>query len=66
MLILNHGDGYYTLYAHLSASTVSRGQEVTAGQVIGRVGDTGSLKGSILHFEVRKGRTALNPLNWLR
>jgi septal ring factor EnvC (AmiA/AmiB activator) len=66
MIILNHGDGYYTLYAHLSASLVGKGQEVTAGQVIGRVGDTGSLKGSILHFEVRKGRTALNPTSWLR
>jgi septal ring factor EnvC (AmiA/AmiB activator) len=66
MLILNHGDGYYTLYAHLSAATVSRGQDVAAGQVIGRVGDTGSLKGSILHFEVRKGRSALNPIAWLR
>jgi septal ring factor EnvC (AmiA/AmiB activator) len=66
ILILNHGDGYYTLYAHLSAVTVSRPQEVESGQVIGRVGDTGSLKGSILHFEVRKGGRALDPLDWLR
>jgi len=66
MIILNHGDGYYSLYAHLSAATVGKGQEVAAGQVIGRVGDTGSLKGSILHFEIRKGRTALNPTTWLR
>jgi murein DD-endopeptidase MepM/ murein hydrolase activator NlpD len=66
MLILNHGDGYYTLYAHCSAVLVTRGQEVESGQVVARVGDTGSLKGSILHFEVRKGRTALNPLEWLR
>jgi len=66
MLILNHGDGYYTLYAHCSAVLVARGQEVESGQVVARVGDTGSLKGSILHFEVRKGRSALNPLEWLR
>jgi len=66
MIILNHGDGYYSLYAHLSAATVAKGQEVASGQVIGRVGDTGSLKGSILHFEIRKGRTALNPTTWLR
>jgi len=66
MIILNHGDGYYSLYAHLSASTVAKGQEVASGQVIGRVGDTGSLKGSILHFEIRKGRTALNPTTWLK
>jgi murein DD-endopeptidase MepM/ murein hydrolase activator NlpD len=45
---------------------LARGQEVEAGQVIARVGDTGSLKGSILHFEVRQGRSALNPLEWLR
>lgn len=66
MIILNHGDSYYTLYGHLSAIAVSVGQEVTAGAVIGRSGDTGSLKGAILHFEVRRGGTALNPMDWLR
>ena len=65
-MILNHGDGYYTLYAHCSAVLVARGDEVAAGQVVARVGDTGSLKGSILHFEVRQGRNALNPMDWLR
>ncbi len=66
IVILNHGDGYFTLYAHLSEILVSVGQEVPAGQIIGRVGDTGSLKGAILHFEVRKGGTALNPEQWLQ
>ncbi len=66
LVILNHGEGYYTLYAHCSAILVSRGAEVNAGAVIARVGDTGSLKGSMLHFEVRKGRSALNPAEWLR
>jgi septal ring factor EnvC (AmiA/AmiB activator) len=66
MIILNHGDGYYTMYGHLSVIGVSVGQEVSAGSVIGAVGDTGSLKGTILHFEVRKGGTALNPEDWLR
>jgi murein hydrolase activator len=66
MIILNHGSGYYTLYAHLSSAAVSRGQEVAAGQVIGRAGDTGSLKGTILHFEIRKGRSSVDPLGWLR
>ena len=65
-MILNHGDGYFTLYAHLSEILVSVGQTITAGQIVGRVGDTGSLKGPILHFEVRKGGTALNPQDWLR
>ena len=66
IVILNHGDGFMTLYAHLSDILVSVGQQVTAGQINGRVGDTGSLKGAILHFEVRKGGTALNPQDWLR
>jgi len=66
MVILNHGDGYYTLYAHLSGISVGVGSEVTAGQVIGHSGDTGSLKGPVLHFEVRKGGSSLNPEDWLR
>jgi murein hydrolase activator len=66
MIIMNHGSGWYTLYAHLSDVSVSRGQEVASGQVIGRAGDTGSLKGTVLHFEVRKGRTSVDPMGWLR
>lgn len=66
VVIVNHGDGYYTLYAHLSDIGVSVGQEVTPGQLIGRSGDTGSLKGPVLHFEVRRGGSALNPEDWLR
>jgi murein hydrolase activator len=66
MIILNHGDGYYTMYGHLSVIGVTVGQEVSAGSVIGAVGDSGSLKGTVLHFEVRKGGTALNPEDWLR
>jgi len=66
MIIVNHGDGYYTLYGHLSSIAVATGQEVTAGQTIGQSGDTGSLKGPVLHFEIRKGSTALNPQSWLR
>ena len=66
MIIVNHGDGYYTLYGHLSEIGVSVGQEVAAGQVIGNSGDSGSLKGPVLHFEVRKGGTSLDPEQWLR
>ncbi len=66
LVILNHGDGYYTLYAHLSDILVRVGQEVESGGTIGRVGDTGSLKGNILHFEVRRGAAALDPQDWLR
>ena len=66
MIIINHGDGYYTLYGHLSGISVAVGQEVAAGQTIGLSGDTGSLKGPELHFEVRKGGTSLDPEGWLR
>jgi murein DD-endopeptidase MepM/ murein hydrolase activator NlpD len=45
---------------------VSTGSEVTPGTVIGHSGETGSLKGPVLHFEVRKGATPLNPESWLR
>ena len=66
IVILNHGDGFMTLYMHLSEILVGVGQQVAAGQIVGRVGETGSLKGPILHFEVRKGGTALDPQDWLR
>jgi murein hydrolase activator len=65
-IILNHGGGFYTLYAHCGSVAVSQGQQVAAGAVIARVGDTGSLRGAELHFEVRKGKTAVDPLDWLR
>jgi len=45
---------------------VSTGTEVQPGSVIGRTGETGSLKGPVLHFEVRKGSTPLNPESWLK
>ncbi|HEY2923337.1 MAG TPA: peptidoglycan DD-metalloendopeptidase family protein [Candidatus Eisenbacteria bacterium] len=64
--ILNHGGGFYTLYAHASEILVAVGREVTAGEIIGRVGDTGSTIGTALHFEIRQGKTALNPLDWFR
>jgi len=66
MIILNQGDGFFTLYGHLSQILVAVGGEVTPGQVIARSGDSGSLKGAILHFEVRKGGTPLDPEDWLQ
>jgi septal ring factor EnvC (AmiA/AmiB activator) len=65
-VILNHGGGYYTLYAHASEIAVPVGKEVAAGETIGRVGDTGSTSGTVLHFEIRRGKEALNPLEWFR
>jgi murein DD-endopeptidase MepM/ murein hydrolase activator NlpD len=66
MIVLNHGNGYYTIYSHLSEVNVPSGAEVQPGAVIGRTGETGSLKGPMLHFEVRKGSSPLNPESWLR
>lgn len=64
-IIVNHGRGYYTLYAHSTDVVVAVGQEIKGGDVLARVGDGSSLKGHVLHFEIRKGKEALNPLNWL-
>ena len=66
MILVNHGDGFYTMYGHLSSIGVTVGQEVQAGAVIGQSGDSGSLKGPILHFEIRKGGTPLDPQDWLQ
>ena len=66
LIVLNHGDGYYTIYSHLSEIDVTSGSEVQSGAVIGKSGEEGSLKGPVLHFEVRKGAAALDPAGWLR
>jgi septal ring factor EnvC (AmiA/AmiB activator) len=66
LIILDHGAGYYTLYAHASEILVEEGDRVRAGQAIGRVGETGSLEGPRLYFEVRyQGRPEV-PEQWLR
>jgi septal ring factor EnvC (AmiA/AmiB activator) len=65
-LILSHQQGYYTLYAHASEILVEEEDLVNTGEVIARVGETGSLEGSKLHFEVRRGRDQLDPRDWLR
>ena len=54
-LLINHNNGYYTLYAHMSAINVSPGQTVSKGQTIARVGMSGSATGPHLHFEVYTG-----------
>jgi len=64
--ILSHSRGYYTLYAHASEILVEVNDLVRAGQAIARVGETGSLDGSKLHFEVRHSKEQLDPLAWLQ
>jgi len=65
LVIVDHGEGLYTLYGHLSQLGVGGGDRVTRGQVVGLAGDTGSLKGAKLYFEVRRNGEAEDPLLWL-
>jgi septal ring factor EnvC (AmiA/AmiB activator) len=66
LIILDHGAGYYTLYAHASELLVGEGDRVKAGQGIARVGETGSLDGPRLYFEVRYQGRPEDPEQWLR
>ena len=63
---LLHSDGTITVYGHLSAITVNRGERVAAGERLGREGNTGQSTGPHLHFEVRINGTPVNPVTWLR
>jgi murein hydrolase activator len=66
MLILDHGDHYYTVYAHLEALFKARGDSVDADEVIATVGETATPAGPGLHFEVRHYGKPVDPLAWLR
>jgi len=65
LLIVDHGDSYYSLYAHASELLVRVGDRVTRNQVVGRTGDGGSLNGAALYFEIRHQGKPENPLEWL-
>jgi murein DD-endopeptidase MepM/ murein hydrolase activator NlpD len=63
-VIIDHGYGYKTLYAHMSSIDVKRGQKVKRGDVIGLVGNTGTSNGPHLHYEVIKDGKKINPANY--
>ena len=70
-VVIEHEDGYYTSYSHLSSVNVEVGEEVTAGEKVGEVGSTGNSTGSHLHFEVSQGGDGwsggsfIDPSAWL-
>jgi len=66
LLIVDHGMTYYTLYGHCSEFLAAVGDMVRSGQPVAVVGDSGSLKGECLYFEVRYKTKALDPLQWLK
>lgn len=65
-VVIDHGNGYQTLYAHMSSISVVPGQSVNAGDVLGQMGSTGRSTGRHLHFEIRAGGGLQNPLNFLQ
>lgn len=65
IIIISHDDGYYTVYTHLAEIRVELQEYVRKGQEIGTVGDSGSLSGPVLHFQIWKNTQNLNPEDWL-
>ena len=66
LVIIDHGMAYYSLYGHCSEFLVAKGDAVKAGQPVALVGDSGSLNGECLYFELRFKTRALDPLQWLK
>lgn len=65
-VVIDHGNGFQTLYGHLASVAVTAGQTVSRGNVIGQMGSTGRSSGIHLHFEIRQGGTLMDPLQFLR
>jgi septal ring factor EnvC (AmiA/AmiB activator) len=65
LVVLDQGEGYHTIYAHLAQVLRPVGARVFPGEVVGTVGETGSLKGAYLYFEVRRRGLAVDPLPWV-
>ncbi len=63
-VVINHGFGYKSLYGHMSVVDVKKGQKVKRGQVIGKVGSTGTSTAPHCHYEVHKNGIKINPINY--
>ena len=66
LIIIQHSDGWMTVYAHLDSMSVRRGTRVSVGDVIGKIGKTGKVDTPQLHFEIRKGTKAYDPVSYLK
>ena len=66
MIIIDHGKNFYTVYAHLEEAFKAKGDDVETGEVIATVGDTGSMTGAKLYFEVRHHGKPINPMPWFK
>jgi murein hydrolase activator len=66
MVIVDHGERYYSIYGHLSEILKKTGEEVRRGEALGRVGDSDSIDGTKLYFELRKDGRSLDPLPWFQ
>jgi septal ring factor EnvC (AmiA/AmiB activator) len=66
MIIIDHGNNYYTIYAHAQELFASQGDTVEKGEVVATVGDSGSMIGPSLHFEVRHHGKPVDPLAWIK
>lgn len=65
-VIVDHDNGYYTVYAHLDEIFIKKFEVIDAGTVIGTIGESGSLDGAMLHFEIYGNNQAQNPQSWLK
>ena len=65
LILIRHNDGWITAYAHNDRIVVKKGQKVRRGEKIATVGETGGVNSPQLHFEIRAGKKAVNPVNYL-
>ena len=66
MIIIDHGENYYTVYAHAEELFASKGDNIDMGDVVATVGDSGSMIGPSLHFEVRHHGKPMDPVTWIK